>query len=93
MHWSHWSPRNLTFFVIGEYFFCTNVDFVLNYSEAVTVTGSVSQRTYTDKNGVEKFSTKVVAEKMDMLNSRTEGAAPAKAAPEPEPFNEDDIPF
>lgn len=58
------------------------------------VEGKLKTEKYTDKNGVEKFSTKVVAEKMDMLSTRTEGAAPSKSAPpEPEPFNEDDIPF
>lgn len=70
--------------IAGEY---------LKKGSKVYVEGKLKTEKYTDKNGVEKFSTKVVAEKMDMLNSRTEGAAPAKAAPEPEPFNEDEIPF
>jgi single-strand DNA-binding protein len=71
--------------IAGEY---------LKKGSKVYVEGKLKTEKYTDKQGVEKFSTKVVAEKMDMLNTRTEGAAPAKTAPpEPEPFNEDEIPF
>jgi single-strand DNA-binding protein len=70
--------------IAGEY---------LKKGSKVYVEGKLKTEKYTDKNGVEKFSTKVVAEKMDMLSTRTEGAAPSKSAPEPEPFNEDEIPF
>jgi single-strand DNA-binding protein len=71
--------------IAGEY---------LKKGSKVYVEGKLKTEKYTDKNGVDKFSTKVVAEKMDMLSTRTEGAAPSKAAPpEPEPFNEEDIPF
>lgn len=71
--------------IAGEY---------LRKGSKVYVEGKLKTEKYTDKQGVEKFSTKVVAEKMDMLSTRTEGAAPAKTAPpEPEPFNEDEIPF
>jgi single-strand DNA-binding protein len=69
--------------IAGEY---------LKKGSKVYVEGKLKTEKYTDKNGVEKFSTKVVAEKMDMLSTRTEGAAQSKP-PEPEPFNEDDIPF
>ena len=70
--------------VAGEY---------LKKGSKVYIEGKLKTEKYTDKNGVEKFSTKVVAEKMEMVGSRTENAAPTKAAPKPEPFNEDDIPF
>lgn len=72
--------------IAGEY---------LRKGSKVYVEGKLKTEKYTDKSGVEKFSTKVVAEKMDMLSGRTEGAAPIqqKAKPEPEPFDEDSIPF
>lgn len=69
--------------IAGEY---------LKKGSKLYVEGKLKTEKYTDKSGVEKYSTKVVAEKMEMLNSRTEGAAQSKP-PEPEPFNEDDIPF
>jgi single-strand DNA-binding protein len=69
--------------IAGEY---------LRKGSKVYVEGKLKTEKYTDKQGVEKFSTKVVAEKMDMLSTRTEGAAQAKP-PEPEPFNDDEIPF
>ena len=69
--------------IAGEY---------LRKGSKVYVEGKLKTEKYTDKSGVEKYATKVVAEKMDMLSTRTEGAAQAKP-PEPEPFNDDDIPF
>ena len=69
--------------IAGEY---------LRKGSKVYVEGKLKTEKYTDKNGVEKYATKVVAEKMDMLSTRTEGAAQAKP-PEPEPFNDDEIPF
>lgn len=69
--------------IAGEY---------LRKGSKVYVEGKLKTEKYTDKSGVEKYATKVVAEKMDMLSTRTEGAAQAKP-PEPEPFNDDEIPF
>lgn len=72
--------------IAGEY---------LKKGSKVYVEGKLKTEKYTDKNGVEKFTTKVIAEKMDMLSTRNEGEPQAKQAkaPEPEPFDEDSIPF
>jgi single-strand DNA-binding protein len=62
----------------------------------VYVEGKLKTEKYTDKSGVEKFSTKVVAEKMDMLSARSESAPQAKQTrtPEPDPFDDSsEIPF
>jgi len=63
----------------------------LKKGSQVYVAGSLRTDKYTDKNGVEKFSTKVVAERMQMLGGKTD--APASApAPTLENIDED-IPF
>lgn len=73
--------------IAGEY---------LHKGSKVYIEGKLKTEKYTDKTGVEKFSTKVVAEKMELLSSRNEGAAPQvkqTRTPEPEPFDEESIPF
>lgn len=72
----------------------------LTKGQAVTITGSVSQRKYTDKNGVEKISTDVRVNDVALQGGRKESAAP-QAPQAPKPSNqsknfedmEDDIPF
>lgn len=72
----------------------------LTKGQAVTITGSVSQRKYTDKNGVEKISTDVRVNDVALQGGRKESAAP-QASQAPKPSNqsknfedmEDDIPF
>ncbi len=71
----------------------------------VYIEGKLRTRKYTDKDGVEKFSTEIVADSMQMLGSRTAAtgqqspqapARPRPAAPQstahPQ-YEDDDIPF
>jgi single-strand DNA-binding protein len=63
----------------------------------VYVEGKLKTEKYTDKaTGADRYTTKVVAEKMDMLSSKGEGK-PAANKPfnpvMPDAFIEDDIPF
>lgn len=74
---------------------------------SVYIEGRLKTRKYTDKDGVEKYATEIIADKLLMLGGRPEGAgaapaqqqrqAPAPAArPAPKPnFSDmdDDIPF
>ena len=72
----------------------------LTKGQSVTITGSVSQRKYTDKNGVEKISTDVRVNDVALQGGRKEGAAP-QAPQALKPSNQskgfedmdDDIPF
>ena len=66
------------------------------------VEGSIRTDKYTDKEGVEKFSTEIIANEMQMLGGESDGKqsrgapkpAPAKAAPPADAdFEDDDIPF
>lgn len=61
------------------------------------VEGKLSTRKWTDKQGVERYSTDVVALNVQFLNrseSRAEApAAPARPYSEPTTFDDDDIPF
>ena len=72
----------------------------LTKGQSVTVTGNVSQRKYTDKNGVEKISTDVRVNDVALQGGRKESAAPQAAqAPKPKSQSknfdhmDDDIPF
>lgn len=60
----------------------------LRKGSQVYVEGSLRTRKWTDQSGVEKYSTEVRADQMQMLGGRPEGAAPAPAprpAPAPTP--------
>lgn len=73
--------------IAGEY---------LGKGSKVYVEGKLKTEKYTDKNGVEKYATKVVAEKMDMLSSKGEAKPAASrpaAPPMPDDLPDDDIPF
>lgn len=67
----------------------------------VFIQGRMRTEKYTDKEtGVEKYSVKIVADKMQMLGGKSEGGTSGnntggKAPPEPPPFDDmdDDIPF
>lgn len=73
----------------------------LKKGSQVYIAGSLKTEKYTDKNGVEKYSTKVMAEKMQMLGSKQEdGEQPpnnakllATAKQEPSYADLDDTPF
>jgi len=70
--------------VVGQY---------LRKGSQVYVEGSLRTRKWTDKDGVEKYSTEIRAEQMQMLGSKPDGArtaAPAQSEPlKPSPPNED----
>ena len=83
--------------IVGQY---------LRKGSQVYVEGSLRTRKWTDQSGVEKYSTEIRADQMQMLGGRPEGAAPAPAprpAPAPAPVQrsagsgfddmDDDIPF
>jgi single-strand DNA-binding protein len=82
--------------IVGQY---------LKKGSSVYVEGRLQTRKYTDKDGVEKYATDIVAESMQMLGGRPEGGgqsapAPQRQAPPPEraparnaDFPMDDIPF
>lgn len=79
----------------------------LRKGSQVYVEGSLRTRKWTDQAGVEKYSTEIRADQMQMLGGRPEGASPAQTprpapAPPPKPappagsgFDEmsDDIPW
>ena len=61
----------------------------------IFVEGSIRTRKYTDKDGIEKYSTEIRGDRMQMLGGRTDDSAPApqrSAAPQA-PMLDDDIPF
>jgi len=67
--------------------------------QAVTITGSVSQRKYTDKNGQERISTDVCVNEVALQGGKRE-AAPQQRQQAPKPSNpggfenmDDDVPF
>ena len=84
--------------IVGQY---------LKKGSSVYVEGRLQTRKYTDKDGVEKYATEIVAENMQMLGGRADGGgqsapapqqrpAPAATRPGPRPapsFPDDDIPF
>ncbi|MDP2302992.1 MAG: single-stranded DNA-binding protein [Ignavibacteria bacterium] len=66
----------------------------------VFVEGRLSKRDYTDKDGIKRYSTEVVCEKIIPLDSRdgsySSGSSSSKASDEQfsgEPVQEDDLPF
>lgn len=78
--------HNVTFFgrlaeIAGQY---------LKKGSSIYVEGRIKTEKYTDKNGIEKYATKIIAGEMKMLGSRSSGGgdsggydAPARSAPEP----------
>ena len=58
----------------------------LRKGSQVYVEGSLRTRKWTDKSGVEKYSTEIRADRLQMLGARQDAAAPAPAArPAPPP--------
>jgi single-strand DNA-binding protein len=81
--------------IVGQY---------LKKGSSVYVEGRLQTRKYTDKDGVEKYATDIVAETMQMLGGRPDGASgggyqgqqnsrPAQAARPAQPASMDDVPF
>lgn len=77
------------------------VEKYLKKGSKVFIEGSLQTRKWTDKDGVEKYSTEIVLQNyggsMTMLSSNTDGRAqtsePAPAAQTPEQLLDDEIPF
>jgi len=70
----------------------------LTKGQSVTITGSVSQRKYTDKHGVEKISTDVRVNDVALQGGRKESATPQAQKPKPqggsfEDMDDSSIPF
>jgi single-strand DNA-binding protein len=63
----------------------------LTKGQSVTITGNVSQRKYTDKNGVEKISTDVRVNDIALQGGRKESAAPQAPKPKPQGGGFDDM--
>lgn len=67
----------------------------------VYVAGKITTRKWTDKDGIERYTTEIKADTMKMLGGRQEGSAPPSpsgkapaATPEAgDHFTDDDIPF
>ncbi len=95
--------HNVTFFgrlaeIVGEY---------LKKGSQVYVEGSLRTEKWQDKNGNDRYTTKVIASEMQMLGSRSggtasynqdAGASPSRPASQPAPATadtgfDDDIPF
>lgn len=82
--------------IVGQY---------LAKGASIYVEGRLQTRKYTDKDGVERYATEIVAEHMQMLGSRADAprapAAPPAPRPQPAPaaapafdgFPDTDIPF
>ena len=69
--------------VAGEY---------LKKGKPVYIEGRLKTRKWTDKDGVEKFTTEIVGQEMTLLGGKEE-AAPARPAKAAKPDMDDDIPF
>jgi single-strand DNA-binding protein len=62
--------------------------------QAVTITGSVSQRKYTDKNGQQRISTDVRVNDVSLQGGRKESATQQfKQQPASKEFDDSDVPF
>lgn len=79
--------------ICGEY---------LKKGSQVFISGRMKTEKYTDKSGVEKYATKIIAETMQMLGGKSEQKEPQQSkhekAEQPEPKKnfdnfDDDIPF
>ena len=69
----------------------------LRKGSQVYIEGKIQTRQWQDKDGVQRYTTEIVVQNMQMLGARRDESAPAPAMPTdvPEPSNlpEDDIPF
>ena len=72
--------------IVGQY---------LKKGSSVYVEGRLQTRKYTDKDGIERYATEIVAEQMQMLGGKEGSSAPAPAnrqdAPAPRPTPEQDF--
>lgn len=63
--------------ICGEY---------LHKGSQVYVSGNLRTRKYTDKSGVERYSTEIVANQMQMLGSKGDGSSGGRAASQAEQY-------
>ena len=76
--------------IAGEY---------LKKGSQVYIEGKLRTDKYTDKAGVEKYSTDIIADELQMLGGKPSGesaprqSAPSGSAPKSDPFPDDDIEF
>jgi len=65
----------------------------LHRGKQVYIEGSIRTDKYTDKEGIERYSTDIIASEMQLLGGKSDDSrqAPARAQSQPEP--ETDIPF
>jgi len=81
------------------------VELYLKKGSQVYIEGKLKTSKYTDKDGIEKYSTNIIADNMQMLGSRGESDQPSSAGPQSRPSQsqskpaadlsdmDDDIPF
>lgn len=67
--------------IAGEY---------LRKGSTVYIEGRIQTRKYTDKDGVEKYSTEIVGDRMQMVGKASESG---RAEKQQQPADHDDIPF
>lgn len=71
----------------------------LKKGSQVYIEGSLRTRKWTDKQGIERYSTETIANQMQMLGGKGEAPAPTRSVPKETPASEqpdqfdDDIPF
>lgn len=69
----------------------------LTKGKKVCVVGSLQNREYTDKNGVKRTATDVIASEIEFLSPRQEDGGKtvqkAEERPQLEEYNDDDLPF
>lgn len=73
----------------------------LKKGSPVYIEGAIKTRSYDDKNGVKKYRTEILAQRLQLLGGRGQGQAGAQGgttagqeAPEPAlPTDDDDLPF
>ncbi len=55
----------------------------LKKGSSVYIEGKLKTRKYTDKDGVEKYATEIIADQMQMLGGKPDGAPAERPAPRP----------
>lgn len=61
--------------------------------QTIYVEGKLQTRKWTDKDGVEKYSTEIRGERMQMIGGKPKEEPAPKKASKPDPFDDDSIPF
>ena len=57
------------------------VERYVHKGDRIYVEGKIRTNTYEDQNGIRRYRTEILAETMEMLSSRTAGAAPVADVP------------